>query len=107
VRELDQVSLSDREDSIKWALANNGQFSTSLYRHCSFLGVIDIRMEEIWNSKLLLKIKNFLWLVFRGRIQTVDNLKRKKWKGEEKYQFCLERESGDYLLFSCPLVVYV
>jgi hypothetical protein len=42
------VSLSDREDSIRWALSTNSQFSTiSLYRHCSFSGIIDVRMEEL------------------------------------------------------------
>jgi hypothetical protein len=83
-RELEHVTLSDREDSIRWAMSLNGQFSTSsLYRHCSS-GVVDVRMEELWRSKLPLKIKNFLWLVFSGRIQTMDNLKKKRWKGEEK-----------------------
>jgi hypothetical protein len=107
-RELEQVSLSDREDSISWVLSPNGQFSTSsLYKHCSFSGVVDVRMEELWSSKLPLKIKNFLWLVFRERIQTVDNLKKKRWKGEEKCMFCLECESVDHLLFGCYLAVYV
>jgi hypothetical protein len=50
-------------------LSPNGVFSTSsLYRHCSFPGVVDVRMEELWNSKLPLKI----------RIQTVDNLRKKE-----------------------------
>jgi hypothetical protein len=107
-RELEQVSLSDREDSINWVLSPNGQFSTSsLYKHCSFSGVVDVRMEELWSSKLPLKIKNFLWLVFRERIQTVDNLKKKRWKGEEKCMFCLECEFVDHLLFGCYLAVYV
>jgi hypothetical protein len=36
-RELEQVNLTDRDDSIRWVLSANGQFSTSsLYRHCSF-----------------------------------------------------------------------
>jgi hypothetical protein len=78
-RELEHVALSDREDTIKWALSSNGQLSTSsFYRHFSFSGVVDVRMEELWNPKLPLKIKNFLWLVFRERIQTVDNLRKKK-----------------------------
>jgi hypothetical protein len=47
-RELTQVTLSDREDYVRWTLSNNGQFFTSsLYRHCSFSGVIDVRMEEL------------------------------------------------------------
>jgi hypothetical protein len=101
------VSLFDREDSIRWALSINSQFSTSLYRHCSFSGVVDVRMEELWKSKLPLKIINFLWLVYRERIQTVDNLKKKRWKGDEKCQLCLESKSVDHLLFMCPLAVYV
>jgi hypothetical protein len=84
-RELEQVALSDREDSMRWALSANGQFSTSsLYRHHSFSRVTDMRMEGLWKSKLPMKIKNFLWLVYRGRIQIVDNLKWKRWKGDDK-----------------------
>jgi hypothetical protein len=107
-RELEQVALSDRDDSIRWVLSPSGQFSTSsLYIHCSFSGVVDVRMEELWSSKLPLKIRNFLWLVFTEWIQTIDNLKKKRWKGEEKCLFCLERESVDHLLFRCSLSVYI
>jgi hypothetical protein len=89
-KELTHVCLSNREDSIRWVMSANGQFSTSSpYRHCSFSGVVDVRIE-LWKSKLPLKVRNFLWLVYRGRVQTVDNLKKKRWKGEEKCRFCLE-----------------
>jgi hypothetical protein len=55
------VTLSDREDSIRWVLSPSGQFSTtSLYRHCSFSGVVDVRMKELWSSKIPLKIKKSL-----------------------------------------------
>jgi hypothetical protein len=43
----------------------------------------------------------------RGRIQTMDNLKKKRWKGDEKCQFCLEGELVDHMLFRCPLSVYI
>jgi hypothetical protein len=45
--------------------------------------------------------------VYRGRIQTVDNLKRRRWNGDEKCQFCLKRESAGHLLFRGPLAVYI
>jgi hypothetical protein len=45
--------------------------------------------------------------VFRERIHTMDNLKKKRWKGEERCLFCLERESVDHLLFRCSLLVYI
>jgi hypothetical protein len=31
-------------------------------------------MEELWQSKLPLKLKIFMWLVHRNRLQTADNL---------------------------------
>jgi hypothetical protein len=37
----------------------------------------------------------------------MDNLKKKRWKGEERCLFCLERESVDHLLFRCSLLVYI
>jgi hypothetical protein len=87
-RELTHVTLFDKEDFVRWALSNNGQFSTtSLYKHCSFSGVIDVRMEELWKSELPLKVRNFLWLVYRGRIQTVDNLKKRDGNGMGSISF--------------------
>jgi hypothetical protein len=64
--------------SIKWTLPSNGQFSTAfLYDLYAFAGVIDIRMEELWQARIPLKIKNFFWLIFKKRLQTTDNLKAK------------------------------
>jgi S-adenosylmethionine:diacylglycerol 3-amino-3-carboxypropyl transferase len=76
-RELEGVQLNTKDDTVRWALTKHGQFtSASLYRHCSFSGVLDVRMEDLWHSKLPLKIKNFVWLVFRNRLQTADNLRK-------------------------------
>jgi hypothetical protein len=87
-KELEHVNLIDTEDSIRWTLFSNWQFSTSsLYRHCSFSEVVDVRMEELWKSKLPLKIKNFIWLVCRGKIQMTNNMKRKRWKGVSYVNF--------------------
>jgi hypothetical protein len=77
-KELDGVQLTDEEDSVRWMLTPHGQFITaSLYRFCTFPGVRDFKMEEMWRSKLPLMVKNFVWLVMRNRIQTVDNLGKK------------------------------
>jgi hypothetical protein len=53
-----------------------------------------------------LKVKNFVWLVYQGRIQTADNLIRKHWKGDRKCKFC-EEESVNHLLFLCPIASYL
>jgi hypothetical protein len=101
------IELSN-EDSARWDLTPHGQFTTlSLYRHMPFPGVIDMVMEELWNSKLPLNIKNFMWLVHRNRVQTANNLGRKQWKGSKFCQFCQGEESVDHLMFKCPIVVFM
>jgi hypothetical protein len=55
------VQLNSEGDTMRWALTKHGQFTTaSLYRQCSFSRVLDVRMEDLWHSKLPLKIKNFV-----------------------------------------------
>jgi hypothetical protein len=56
-------------------------------------------MEEMWKSKIPLKVRNFLWLVYQGRVQTANNLIRKQWKGDKKCKFCEEEETVNHLLF--------
>jgi hypothetical protein len=35
----------------------------------------------MWQSKLPLKVKNFVWLVIKNRIEIVDNLGKKNGRG--------------------------
>jgi hypothetical protein len=70
---ITEVYLNNEKDSVRWCLTKNGQFTTaSLYQHCSFWRVVDIRMEEMWNTKLPLKVKNFPWLLYHERIQAAE-----------------------------------
>jgi hypothetical protein len=86
----------------------HGQFTvSSLYKLCSFTGVRDMNMEEMWHSRLPLKVRNFIWLVIRNRVQTTYNLDRKKWKGSKFCQLCNSEESVDHMLFQCPIVVFM
>jgi hypothetical protein len=64
-------------------------------------------MEEMWKSKIPLKVRNFVWLVYQGRIQTTDNLIWKPWKGDKKCKFCEEEEIVNHLLFLCPIASYM
>jgi hypothetical protein len=82
--ELAGVELTMEDDSVRWALTSHGQFIVhSLYVHWSFPEVRDLKMEELWHSKLPLKIKNFVWLVLQNRVQTANNMGRKNWKGSK------------------------
>jgi hypothetical protein len=105
---LSGIHLGSNTDTIKWCLTSNGQFSiASLYLHCAFSGVVDTRMEEMWTTKIPLKVKNFVWLVYQGRIQTADNLIRKQWKGDKKCKLCEDEESVNHFLFLYPIASYM
>jgi hypothetical protein len=60
-------------------------------------------MEEMWHSKLHLKVKNFVWMVDRNTIRMVDNLGKKNRKGSMFCQMCNEGESVDQLMFRARL----
>jgi hypothetical protein len=45
---LSMIQLSEEEDIAYWASTKNGKFSVaSLYKHCAFPGVADVRMNEM------------------------------------------------------------
>jgi hypothetical protein len=98
--ELAEIELTTEEDTVKWALTPHGLFTVhSLYIHWTFLGVRDIKIEELWHSKMPLKINNFVWLVLRNRVHTTDNLGKKKWRGNKLCKFCQVEETADHLFF--------
>ena len=54
---LEGVMLTDESDKVYYKLEQSGKFSTrSLYGFITFAGVIDVRMVEIWNAKVPLKV---------------------------------------------------
>lgn len=57
----------------------------------------------IWSAKLPLKIQIFLWQLFQDAIITRDVMSRRKWKGNPRCSFCLDRETSQHLCFSCPV----
>lgn len=101
---LSEVTLTEEEDGVIWNLEPSGKFTTkSIYRFITFGRVFDVRMLDIWRAKIPLKDQIFLWLAWRDRIQTTQQLKRRNWDGTDDCKFCLEEESVNHLLFQCPI----
>jgi len=48
----------------------------------TFRGVINKRAKKIWESKLPMKLKAFVWQVQQNRLPTKEVLQGRKWKRE-------------------------
>ena len=70
-------------------------------------GLRDPRMVDMWKSNMPLKVKIFVWMCVRGRIQVAKDLKAKGWPGEPSCKLCGEEESANHLVFSCPCLISV
>jgi hypothetical protein len=102
------VRLREERDLAAWSLEKSGKYSTrSLYRFMVSPGCVDLRMVDIWNTRIPLKIQIFLWIVWHDRVQTAVQLKRRNWGGQATCKLCGEVEDLDHLLFRCPVSVFV
>ena len=57
--------------------------------------------QVIWQTKLPMKIKVFMWYLKRGVILTKDNLARRNWNGDKSCCFCHVSEIIHHLFFYC------
>lgn len=105
---FDNLELSNSPDIMRWALTPNKQYTTqSLYRALSFRGIRDEKMHAIWRCPAPMKIKHFLWLALRDRIQSCEQLKTKGWEGSELCVLCNSLETTRHILFSCPMATFI
>jgi hypothetical protein len=77
VQETSSVDLSNTSDSVHWMLEPNGRFSvSSLYQKIN-QGPSLPHEKLLWNSKLPLKIKIFLWQMAKGRLPSNARINRR------------------------------
>ena len=97
-------TLGVQSDIGYWALNKNGNYtSKSMYEEVVNPGVRDLRMLDMWKSNMPLKVKIFVWMCLRGRIQVAVDLKAKGWPGKPSCKLCGELETANHLIFGCPL----
>ena len=88
-----RVQLMNEQDQFTWSLTNSGKFTVkSLYLdfmsgHANFL------RKYIWKMKVPLKIRIFMWFLYRKVILTKDNLARRNWHGCKTCCFCDQDET--------------
>lgn len=79
---LSGVVLTEGQNKVRWELEKSGKFTMkSIYNHLLNTGVENAATKKIWQAKIPLKVKIFIWLLNKGRIQSVEQLKRKNLEG--------------------------
>ncbi|BAH92500.1 Os04g0177400, partial [Oryza sativa Japonica Group] len=105
---IENISTSQTYDTLRWALKDNKTFTTqSLYRVLTFRGMIDTQLQQLWSAPCPLKIKHFIWLGLRDRIQASANLAKKGWSGSVLCLLCGEPETTKHIIFRCPMATFV
>jgi hypothetical protein len=77
-----------------------------MYKALNITHVLPFNMNT-WSLKVPLKIKIFMWYVYKCVILTKDNLARKNWYGDLKCSFCNADENIQHLFFDYPLVIFI
>ncbi|WVZ53529.1 hypothetical protein U9M48_004457, partial [Paspalum notatum var. saurae] len=107
VSKIALVQLDDQPDSIKCNLSKHGCFTVnSMYNHLVNQTALPLN-KFLWRLKLLLKIKIFVWFLFKGVILTKDNLLKRHWSGDGQCCFCDTNETIQHLFFDCHVAWFV
>ena len=103
VERLMAVSLTMEPDTYAWKLTSSRVFSVkSLYlEHMN--GITRFNKNYLWELKVPLKIKIFMWFLSRKVLLTKDNLIKRQWIGCKKCVFCGSDEMIEHLFISCQL----
>jgi hypothetical protein len=91
------VCLGEWTDTFIWTKSKSFSakaiYNDLVVRNASRLNLIT------WKAKIPLKIKIFLWYLWKGVILTKDNLAKRQWKGCTCCCFCSEQETIQHLFF--------
>jgi hypothetical protein len=74
---------------VRWELEKSGKYTTkSMYRFVLYPGLSDRRTLDVWGVNCPLNQKIFLWLSFRGHIQSTMQLVLRNWRGSKYCVTC-------------------
>uniref|UniRef100_A0A803Q7N5 Reverse transcriptase n=1 Tax=Cannabis sativa TaxID=3483 RepID=A0A803Q7N5_CANSA len=112
------IPLTSSPDWMSWSLNNNGKYSVaSGYKtrfihtnlaECSNAAPLKAWWKFIWSSKLIPKMKNFIWRVFNQWLPTKIELSKRGMSLETNCDWCQEKEEDIcHALWFCPKVLKI
>jgi hypothetical protein len=100
VASLHDVNLQEERDVFVWVLHVSGSFSVKFMYAALINNGVRVS-QDIWQIKVPMKIKSFLWYLKKGVILTKDNLARRNWNDDRKCCFCHCPETIQHLFLDC------
>ncbi|XP_073361214.1 uncharacterized protein [Aegilops tauschii subsp. strangulata] len=98
---LHEPELSTDDDRARWRLEPFGQFSTkSLYLAIAPPLGHEV-LSSIWEIRLPLKIRIFLWQWIRGRLPSGVEVLKRNGPGDGRYPLCGPEEDLNHIFFTC------
>jgi hypothetical protein len=96
------IELTEEEDAMIWQFSSSGIYSSqTLYKVITFRGVIPVYAPNIWDLKIPPRVQFFLWLLFKNKVLTRDNLAKRRKVEVDTCPFCNEEECSQHLFFDC------
>lgn len=93
--------LSQEPDEFQWNLHPNSQFSVKSHYLAMVHSDVPNLNKNLWKLKAPLKLKIFMWLLWRGVVLTKDNLAKHNWQGSKIYDMGHKNETIKHLFFEC------
>jgi hypothetical protein len=94
------VVLKDEEDELVWKFSSNGIYnSQSLHRIINFRGVVPVHVPRIWELHIPPRVH--LWLLFKNKVLTRDNVAIRQHVDNKTCLFCAELETSQDIFFEC------
>lgn len=75
--------------------------TSTFYRTLSFHGIKWAAKDYTWNRSIPHNYRIFLWLAFRGRLNTRDNMTAKHWTHDPHCDICPAIETIDHIILLC------
>lgn len=90
----------NRHDDLSWRWTSSGKFSVrTAAEFLMFDGINNCNLPFLWNLKIPLRVKIFLWLADRNKLLTADNLRKRGWHGPTICNLCYsDAESVEHIL---------
>ncbi|XP_020167293.1 uncharacterized protein [Aegilops tauschii subsp. strangulata] len=96
------INLADEPDTVSWALTSSGKFTVnSLYRKLC-RGTAQLAIAGLWIARLPLKIKLFMWQLFRDKLPTSLNVAKRNGPTTGPCVLC-RAPDANHVFFNRPL----